>query len=138
MDLEGTLISNAVSQIPRPGLYQFLTRVRHQFDSLVMFTTVDEARFRRIADLLVQEEQAPPWFRDLACTPWTGTTKDLTCVSPRLGDVLLLDDHGAYVHPEQQAWWIEVPLFVSPYETTDSGLRIAQKRIDQRLIELAR
>ena len=24
MDLEGTLVSNAVSQLPRPGLYDFL------------------------------------------------------------------------------------------------------------------
>ena len=26
LDLEGTLISNAVSQIPRPGLYNFWSR----------------------------------------------------------------------------------------------------------------
>ena len=41
LDLEGTLISNAVSQIPRSGLYEFLEYAQGQFDELVMFTTVD-------------------------------------------------------------------------------------------------
>lgn len=45
LDLEGTLISNAVSQIPRPGLYSFLEHVQGQFDQLVMFTTVEEGLF---------------------------------------------------------------------------------------------
>jgi hypothetical protein len=52
MDLEGTLISNAVSQIPRPGLYQFLESAKCLFDELVIFTTVPEPKFRQIADLL--------------------------------------------------------------------------------------
>ena len=42
LDLEGTLISNAVSQIARPGLRPFLDEVRGQFDQLVVFTTVPE------------------------------------------------------------------------------------------------
>lgn len=137
LDLEGTLISNAVSQIPRPGLFTFLERVRGQFDELVMFTTVDESLFRHIAGLLVLEGDTPPWFSELRCTAWQGATKDLTLVSPTLGEVLLLDDHVAYVHAGQQALWIEVPLFGSPYEDTDKGLLIAQQRIDQRLMEMS-
>lgn len=31
LDLEGTLISNAVSQISRPGLYSFLEYCRNSF-----------------------------------------------------------------------------------------------------------
>jgi hypothetical protein len=31
LDLEGTLISNAMSQIPRPGLYDFLEKVNNLF-----------------------------------------------------------------------------------------------------------
>ena len=138
LDLEGTLISNAVSQIPRPGLYTFLEQMREQFDHLVMFTTVDEGLFRRIAALLVIEGQAPAWFSELGYTTWVGATKDLTYVSPTLGKALLLDDHGAYVHAGQKPWWIEVPLFGSPYEATDAGLNIAQQRIEQRLRELIR
>jgi hypothetical protein len=58
LDLEGTLISNAMSQIPRPGLANFLTRCAEIFPRIVMFTTVKEDRFRRIARLLVDEKVA--------------------------------------------------------------------------------
>lgn len=65
LDLEGTLISNAISQIPRPGLCRFLEDVRSHFSQLMMFTTVPEERFRSIADLLVREGSAPPWFASI-------------------------------------------------------------------------
>jgi len=51
IDLEGTLISNAMSQIPRSGLFDFLEKVKNLFPRLVMFTTMKEAKFRKIADL---------------------------------------------------------------------------------------
>ncbi|WP_239510823.1 hypothetical protein [Stenotrophomonas maltophilia] len=35
IDLEGTLISNAISQIPKPGLYRFLEDVNLLFDRLM-------------------------------------------------------------------------------------------------------
>ena len=65
LDLEGTLISNAVSQIPRPGLYQFLEVAHELFEHLVIYTTVPEAAFRRISRLLVEEGSAPGWFAEL-------------------------------------------------------------------------
>lgn len=46
LDLEGTLISNAVSQIPRPGLYEFLESAKSLFEGLVIFTTVPESTLR--------------------------------------------------------------------------------------------
>lgn len=133
LDLEGTLISNAVSQIPRPGLLSFLEEVRGQFDQLVMFTTVPEPLLRRIAELLVREGHAPPWFAELSYTKWSGKTKDLRFVSSRLGDTLLLDDHCAYVHPGQEQWWVEVSLFGSPYDCSDVGLAVASRLIRKKL-----
>jgi hypothetical protein len=47
LDLEGTLISNAVSQFPRPGLFTFLEYCHENF-RLVIFTAVNEVRFRSI------------------------------------------------------------------------------------------
>ncbi|EPG2415749.1 NIF family HAD-type phosphatase [Stenotrophomonas maltophilia] len=99
LDLEGTLISNAVSQIPRPGLYQFLEAVHELFEHLVIYTTVPEAAFRRISRLLVEEGGVPSWFAELPYTFWGGATKDLRYVSPILGAALLLDDHSDYIHP---------------------------------------
>lgn len=65
LDLEGTLVSNAMSQIPRPGLYAFLERCKCLFPRIVMLTTVEQGRFRQIAVLLVEEGYAPPWFSEV-------------------------------------------------------------------------
>jgi len=55
-DLEGTLISNAVSQIARPGLFEFLEDCRKLFPRVVMFTSVNEDRFRSIASLYPEDD----------------------------------------------------------------------------------
>jgi hypothetical protein len=60
LDLEGTLISNAVSQFPRPGLFTFLEYCYENFvgvasrleTRLVIFTAVNEVRFRSISRTL--------------------------------------------------------------------------------------
>jgi hypothetical protein len=65
LDLEGTLISNAVSQIPRPGLNAFLSRCSELFYRLVIYTTVEEERFRAIAAMLAAEHAAPSWFPNI-------------------------------------------------------------------------
>lgn len=131
LDIEGTLISNAISQIPRPGLLSFLRSVEKQFKRLVVFTSVPEPLFRQIADLLVAEESAPRWFRSLQYVNWYGRTKDLRFVSGDLGDTLLLDDHVAYVHPGQEHLWVHIPQFCAPYEESDIGLAVALESISQ-------
>ncbi|MGG2102680.1 NIF family HAD-type phosphatase [Stenotrophomonas sp. NRRL B-14846] len=137
LDLEGTLISNAISQIPRPGLYSFLTGVQSQFDQLVLFTTVPEGRVRSIAELLVREGSAPVWFAELLYVRWSGGTKDLAFVSPRIGEALLVDDHGPYVKSGQEHLWVEVPLYCSPYPPEDDGLKVAYRRLTERVAALA-
>lgn len=136
MDLEGTLISNAVSQIPRPGLYNFLQAVDQEFEQLVIFTTVPQSRVHAIARLLAGEGAAPPWFAGLECIRWSGATKDLRFISPTIGAALLLDDHHAYVHPGQEYYWIEAPLFASPYDQSDTGLDVALQALQARLSQL--
>ncbi|MEN5286248.1 NIF family HAD-type phosphatase [Stenotrophomonas lactitubi] len=136
LDLEGTLISNAVSQIPRPGLNQFLEDVRSQFEELVLFTTVPETLARRIAAILAREGSVPAWFVGLRYINWSGRTKNLSYVSPCLGEALLLDDHGPYVDGGQESLWVEIPLFGSPYSPDDDGLQIAAARPSDRIMEL--
>lgn len=133
VDLEGTLISNAVSQIPRPGLFPFLQYAHTRFSQLVIFTTVPEPLARRICGLLVSEEVAPEWFAHLPYIVWDGPTKDLRFVVPEVGQALLLDDHAPYVHPGQESFWVEIPLFGSPYADDDTGLELAKLRIEDRL-----
>ncbi|MBH1672696.1 hypothetical protein I5U90_06555 [Stenotrophomonas maltophilia] len=136
LDLEGTLISNAISQIPRPGLYRFLLGMRSTFEQLVIFTTVPEQLVRQITELLVAEGSAPDWFAQLRYVHWSGKTKDLGYVSSRVGKALLLDDYASYVHPGQEHLWVEVPLFGAPYLADDGGLEIASQRVLMRIREL--
>jgi hypothetical protein len=123
LDLEGTLISNAVSQIPRPGLYQFLEFCRATFERVVIFTAVSEPLTRRIVDELVLGGDAPPWFAaDLEYVNWTGSHKDLAFI-PRAAveETLILDDQEDYILPEQRQFWIRVPEFDSPYLPGDDA-----------------
>lgn len=123
LDLEGTLISNAMSQIPRPGLFDFLTRCQELFPRVVMFTTVKEERFRAIAKLLVEEKMAPEWFADIEYVNWQGETKDLNFIpGADIENTLLVDDFEKYVHPGQESRWLEIDYFDYPYEVTDKGL----------------
>lgn len=134
LDLEGTLISNAVSQIPRPGLFHFLEQCRMLFPRIVMFTTVSEPRFRTIAHLLVEEGCAPSWFAQLDNVVWMGKTKDLGLISGASpSECLLVDDFEGYVHPEQHSHWVQIECFAFPYDDSDSGLTQTLEKIKQRL-----
>lgn len=133
LDLEGTLISNAMSQIPRPGLYEFLEECHRLGERVVMFTTVSEAKFRPIAHLLVAEGHAPDWFRDIAYIDRDGETKNLALIPDCLPEeALLIDDFEIYVHPGQEAQWVQAPYFDAPYPDDDKGLEITLDRIREK------
>lgn len=124
LDLEGTLISNAISQIPRPGLSNFLINCCSLFPRIVMYTTVREARFRAIAHLLISEGAAPNWFAELEVVAWSGKTKDLTLISgATLEDCLLVDDFEGYVHCGQREQWVKVACFGPPTLSRTGSLR---------------
>lgn len=135
MDLEGTLVSNAVSQLPRPGLYDFLEWAAATFERLVLFTAVRESRARDILELLASEGSAPPWLATLEIVAWTGSRKDLRHVQhvARWRDVWLLDDLEVYVVPDQRDCWIPILPFDAPYPEDDAGLEAARALMVARL-----
>ena len=130
LDLEGTLISNALSQIPRPNLFSFLEDCNSFCDRIVIFTTVGEDKFREIATLLVDEEVAPSWFKDIEYINWEGKTKDVTFISDvESHEVLLIDDFSGYVHLGQESQWIEAKQFAYPYSEQDLELVKSIKKL---------
>lgn len=134
LDLEGTLISNAMSQIPRPGLHHFLSRCKELFPRVVMFTTVKEDRFRSIARLLVEEGVAPNWFAEIEFIHWQGETKDLSFIpGAQVTEALLVDDFEKYVHPGQESQWMKIDYFDYPYEASDTGLSKMLALLEQRV-----
>lgn len=136
LDLEGTLISNAMSQIPRPGLLAFLESCHYLVERVVMFTTVKETVLRHIATLLVEEGYAPGWFIDIEYIDCDGETKNLACISDcKPNEALLVDDFEIYVHPGQEKQWIRIPYFDSPYSDDDNGLEVAMKMIREKVVK---
>lgn len=131
LDLEGTLISNAVSMFVRPGLARFLALCRPLFARVVLYTTVNEPRFRQIAATLVAEGSAPRWFADIEYISWSGRTKDLSVIpDAEVDQVLLVDDYAAYIHPGQAAQWIPIACFKPPFAPDDSELdRVLQELV---------
>jgi hypothetical protein len=120
LDLEGTLISDTVSMVARPGLFKFLTYCRPLFQRIVMFTNIEESLFRRIASRLVDEGSAPHWFADIECVGWTDLTKDLTLVRDTdVGQVMLVDDSPLAVQPGQHLCWVPIKCYERPFEQDD-------------------
>lgn len=126
LDLEGTLISNAVSQFPRPYLYEFLEFLRENFERIVLFTAVSQTRVKDIINNLLESRDIPEWFKtDVDYIIWTGIYKNLNYIpNIKLGEVLLLDDQEAYILPEQKEYWVLVPEFEYPYCDTDNTLKL--------------
>jgi len=134
LDLEGTLISNAVSQIPRPGLRVFLENCALISERVVSFTAVREDKFREIAAQLVADGTAPSWYQGIDYVQWNWKTKDLQFVQGyQKTQILLVDDNRDYVHPGQESQWVEVQTFESPYPETDAELSRVLQVIRQRI-----
>lgn len=123
LDLEGTLISNAMSQIARPGLHDFLEFCGAAFPRLVMYTYVSEGRFRQIARMLVNEGSAPGWFDALEYVDWDGKIKDLRRIANADPErTLIVDDYEPYIHPRQRRQWVAIDRFDAPYRQDDREL----------------
>jgi len=123
LDLEGTLISNAVSQFPRPGLYSFLEYCQRNFARIVIYTAVPEIYFRKIAKTLIDLKQVPDWFVNLEYIKWHGKYKNLTFIpNIKLDRVIIIDDRAAYIKPEQKKNWISIREYSYPYSQSDREL----------------
>lgn len=117
LDLEGTLISSAVTRLPRPGLFDFLSRCRELFSRIVIFSAVKEETVKEIACRLVDDGKAPKWFADLEYVQWDShaITKDLKRVQGvRIENVVLVDDCEMCIHPDQKQFWVKIPCFDPP------------------------
>jgi len=132
LDLEGTLISDAESQRPRPGLRKFLVACKKMAGRVVMFTAVKEDRFRAVARSLVNRRYVPHWFENMEYISWSGFKKDLRFI-PRTNPELavLVDDYPDFVLSEQVHRWIKIESFQSPYSSYDAELSRALKILEK-------
>lgn len=133
LDLEGTLISTAISQYPRPGLYRFLEGC-HRLGRVVFYTTVPPERVRPIAERLVDEGLAPAWFRQVEIVDWSRRGgKDLNAIAGAAGaSVVLVDDMVENAVPGQEAQCIEVAGYTG-VESEDNALAQVLEELTERL-----
>jgi len=126
LDLEGTLILNAASPFPRPGLLEFLDFCRSRFSRIVIYSAVDAEWFRDLATALASDGKAPPWFADLAHCHWDyrrARYKDLRAIDGALLDRTgIVDDSWQAIHPDQIENWIPIEPFETTKLATDSEL----------------
>jgi hypothetical protein len=110
LDLERTLISDALSADPRPGLFDFLSFCDRRFDRVVLFTTVETADAREVLEGLARRGYVPSGFlARLEYVEWVGEFKDLVFVSGAASDeVLLIDDDAGWVRPDQRGQWVAI------------------------------
>ena len=134
LDIEGTLISNAVSQFPRPGLFAFLEFCRESFDHVYIYTAVRDETCVPIVRTLIDDGFAPEWLAEISFVQWDRSVKDLGNVPGcSVSESLLLDDNRDYVVDSQIDQWIEIDKFQSPYPDTDTELQRVQSVIRERL-----
>jgi len=110
LDLERTLIDDALSGRPRPGLRNFLTFCGERFGRVAIYTTVEEADAREALADLDRDGQLPPGLHDrLEFVGWSGEYKDLAFVpDATLDEVVLVDDDAGWVRPDQRGQWIPI------------------------------
>jgi hypothetical protein len=110
LDLERTLVSDAISGEPRPGLFNFLAFCLEQFDRVALFTSVETADARDVLESLAGSGHVPPAFlARVEYVDWAGEFKDLRFVPGATPDeVLLVDDDGGWVRPDQRDRWVPV------------------------------
>lgn len=136
LDLEGTIISDAASVFPRPGLHAFLQWCKEHFERVVLYTCVSEDHVREIARELVAEQAVPPWFQDIEYVVWDRPYKDLKYVADAtVEEILLVDDKRIFILPEQREQWVQIPSYMPPYADDDAELEILRERLLQRSIK---
>ena len=134
LDLEGTLISNAVSQFPRPGLRGFLDFCAERFDRVCIYTAVRDEVTVPIIKTMFDEENAPSWILQSELIQWDRTVKDLTNIpNSEIMDCLIVDDNPDYIVDSQVSQWIQIEKYSSPYSKTDRELERVQSVIEHRL-----
>lgn len=137
LDLEGTIITNALEAQPRPGLAEFMDWCHRRFHRLFVYTCVDRRVTQEILSRLVYEGDLDHDVADrLEYVEWSrgydGARKDLRRCAVPVENNVILDDHALWIVPDQRHRWVQAPDYNEP-DPTDRFLRVAPDRIEQVL-----
>jgi hypothetical protein len=132
LDLERTLISDALHAEPRPGLRAFLTFSADRFERVVLFTCVEQADAWEVLEQLSRSGEVPRNLLDrLEYVAWSGEYKDLNFIPDAVpGEVLLVDDDPGWVRPDQRDRWIAITAWEGG---ADAELQRIESLLEQHL-----
>lgn len=141
LDFEGTLVSNAISLFPRPGLFDFLEFCRVSFERIVMFTYVDENNLRRFIKILYDEGNVPEWFVNVEYVNWQDRPesinkryKDLTCIpDSKLAEVIIVDDMEKLFKDEHKQNLVLIESYSHPYTEDDNEFERIKKVLSAKI-----
>ena len=132
LDLEASLIDNAISGMPRPGLHMFIEFCIENFDRIALLTTVDEPDARDVLYSLADSGAIPEEFTTVEYIHWQGQYKDLGCAKDISTDeILFVDDDENWIHPDQTNQWIAIKPWHG--DTEDKELSRIQHALRERL-----
>lgn len=132
LDLEATLIDDAMNANPRPGLYRFLSFCHESFPRVSLLTTVEEEPAREVLEGLAESRDAPSSLVErMGYISWHGEFKDLrNFPDVSVSEILFVDDDRGWVHPEQLDQWIEIDAW---HGGADEELERVQTELDRRI-----
>lgn len=135
LDLERTLISDAMNREPRPGLFAFLLFCVQNFQRVVLLTSVNRTTALEVLRELQAQGCVPAEFVDaVEYIEWDGRHKDLRFVrGAAMEDILFVDDDPAWVMPGQEAQYIAIveydPYLVQGEDTELQRVRTVLEKI---------
>ena len=138
LDLERTLISDALHREPRPELHDFLLYCTQHFERIALFTSVSRRHaIAALQELAGQGVVPQPFLDKLEYVEWEGWYKDLAYIpdaSPE--EVILIDDDEGWVRPDQRGQWISIAEY-DPYLVKGEDREFAriQQLLEARLQE---
>ena len=137
LDMERTLVSDAMNREPRPGLFLFLQFCVQAFERVILFTCVNRQQAFAVLDELQTQGFVPAEFvSKVEYTQWEGKYKDLRFVpGAAMEAILLVDDDAGWIVPGQEAQYISIAEY-DPYlvQGKDTELQRVQDVLLARLI----
>ena len=132
LDLESTLVDNALHAEPRTGLADFLAYCHTRFERVALFTTVEEAVAREVIDELVANGHCPKELASrLEYVDWSGEHKDLRFILGAIPEeAVLVDDDAGWICRDQENQWIAVTPWAG---TPDNELSRVQEQLSAML-----
>lgn len=157
LDLESTLISNAMSKFSRPGLLDFLEWCAKHFDYVCIFSmllpwkasecllqiardAISENRISLVSDLVGMRPISNPLLQE------KGSHKDLEMIRqdfadhiwlrktiPDLKDIWIVDDDENVILPSQRSQWIPIAKWESPYDSSDRELERVRAELEKKI-----